>query len=216
MGGFGQINSCCVRVDGYRMNGIDTSLDCYPYFAFPTRIAATTYDDGWLERYHCDYSACQLTEGKYKARDVQQRPLQKCAVISQVPWLSCYVFMDEKDIRIAFADPGVMVGSDGLIDNGHGHQGRQLLSQRFHTEFVKKRGHFSVWWNWKDDGCSLQSAWDFLIKETPECRCRCRCSYFWPGKIKDGATFDDPMIPPTGIDYVHSSAVRSRQKTVRS
>jgi D-aminoacylase, C-terminal region. len=21
-------------------------------------------------------------------------------------------------------------------------------------------------------------------------------------KIKDGATFDDPMIPPTGIDYV--------------
>ena len=25
---------------------------------------------------------------------------------------------------------------------------------------------------------------------------------FDPEKIKDGATFDDPMLPPTGIDYV--------------
>lgn len=40
----------------------------------------------------------------------------------------CYV-MDENDIRMAFADPGVMVGSDGLIDNGHAIQEQPVLSQ---------------------------------------------------------------------------------------
>ena len=56
----------------------------------------------------------------------------------------CYV-MDENDIRMAFADPGVMVGSDGLI--------RQLATAiqeqagtfpKIPFRVCKKRGHFSV------------------------------------------------------------------------
>lgn len=68
MAGFGQMEQLLKQVDGYRMNGMDITCDCYPYFAFSTRIGATTYDDGWLERYHCDYDACQLMEGKYKGQ----------------------------------------------------------------------------------------------------------------------------------------------------
>ena len=48
MAGFGQMKQLLRQVDGYRMNGIDVACDCYPYFAFSTRIGATTYDDGWL------------------------------------------------------------------------------------------------------------------------------------------------------------------------
>ena len=142
MAGFGQMKQLLRQVDGYRMNGIDVACDCYPYFAFSTRIGATTYDDGWLERYHCDYSACQLTEGKYKGQRCtpetfaeMRRDFPECLTV-------CYV-MDENDIRMAFADPGVMVGSDGLIDNGHGHP-RAAGTSQDPFRVCKKRGHFSV------------------------------------------------------------------------
>jgi len=68
MAGFGQMEQLMQQVDAYRANGLDIACDCYPYFAFSTRIGETTYDDGWLDRYHCDYSACMLTEGKYKGQ----------------------------------------------------------------------------------------------------------------------------------------------------
>lgn len=93
------------QVAGYRANGLNIACDCYPYFAFSTRIGATTYDDGWLERYHCDYSACQLMEGKYKGQRCtpetfaeMRRDFPECLTV-------CYVMM-ESDIRKAFSDPG--------------------------------------------------------------------------------------------------------------
>lgn len=44
------------------------SCDCYPYYAFSTAIGSTTYDEGWLERYHCGYDVVELCEGRYKGR----------------------------------------------------------------------------------------------------------------------------------------------------
>ena len=55
-------------VDSYRMNGLRVSCDCYPYYAFSTAIGSTTYDEGWLERYHCSYDVVELCEGRYKGR----------------------------------------------------------------------------------------------------------------------------------------------------
>ena len=53
MAGFGQMAEVLRQIDEYRMNGVDIQCDCYPYYAFSTMVGSTTYDDGWLERYHC-------------------------------------------------------------------------------------------------------------------------------------------------------------------
>ena len=200
MAGFGQMKQLLRQVDGYRMNGIDVACDCYPYFAFSTRIGATTYDDGWLERYHCDYSACQLTEGKYKGQRCtpetfaeMRRDFPECLTV-------CYV-MDENDIRMAFADPGVMVGSDGLIDNGHGHPRAAGTFPRFLSEFVRK-GDISLY-----DGIEKMTAapakrLGLSNKGRLNVGADADVVIFDMEKIQDGANFDDPMIPPTGIDYV--------------
>ena len=125
-----------------------------------TGIGATTYDDGWLERYHCDYSACQLTEGKYKGQRCtpetfaeMRRDFPECLTV-------CYV-MDENDIRMAFADPGVMVGSDGLIDNGHGHPRAAGTFPRFLSEFVRK-GDISLY-----DGIEKMTAFSVQFPDLP-------------------------------------------------
>ena len=109
--------------------------------------------------------------------------------------------MDEKDIRMAFADPGVMVGSDGLIDNGHGHPRAAGTFPRFLAEFVRK-GDISLY-----DGIEKMTAvpakrLGLSHKGRLNVGADADVVIFDLEKIKDGATFDDPMIPPTGIDYV--------------
>ena len=37
-------------IDAYKANNYDVTADCYPYYAFSTRIGETTYDDGFLEK----------------------------------------------------------------------------------------------------------------------------------------------------------------------
>ena len=46
MAGFGQMEAVLRQVDDYREEGLDIMLDCYPYFAFCTRLGTPTYDPG--------------------------------------------------------------------------------------------------------------------------------------------------------------------------
>ena len=102
---------------------------------------------------------------------------------------------------MAFADPGVMVGSDGLIDNGHGHPRAAGTFPRFLAEFVRK-GDISLY-----DGIEKMTATPakrlgLSNKGRLNVGADADVIIFDMEKIQDGANFDDPMIPPTGIDYV--------------
>lgn len=200
MGGFGQMAQLMQQVDAYRANGLDIACDCYPYFAFSTRIGETTYDEGWLERYHCDYSACMLTEGKYKGQRCTEatfremrRDFPRCITV-------CYV-MKEEDVRLALAHPNVMVASDGLIDNGQGHPRAAGTFPRFIAEFVR-HGDMSLY-----EGIAKMTAMPAQrLNLTRKGRLNVGADgdvvIFDPEKIRDGATFESPMLAPTGIDYV--------------
>ena len=139
-------------------------------------------------------------EGKYKGQRCtpetfaeMRRDFPECLTV-------CYV-MDQKDIRMALADPGVMLGSDGLIDNGQGHPRAAGSFPKFLADFVRE-GDISLY-----DGIAKMT---FVPAKRLGLTNKGRLNVgadadvviFDPEKIKDGATFDDPMLPPTGIDYV--------------
>ena len=200
MGGFGQMTELLRQVDGYRMNGLDVLCDCYPYFAFSTRIGATTYDDGWLERYHCDYSACQLMEGKYKGQrctkesfEEMRRDFPECLTV-------CYV-MDESDIRLALSDPGVILGSDGLIDNGQGHPRAAGSFPKFIADFVR-HGDLTLYEAVRKMTSAAAERLGLSNKGRLNVGADADIVIFDPEQIRDGATFDEPMLAPKGIDYV--------------
>ena len=120
MAGFGQMESFLSLVDCYRMQGLDITCDCYPYDAFSTSIGSATYDDGWLERYHCGYGVLELSEGKYKGQRCtaetfaeMRRDFPECKTV-------CYV-MQQQDVALAYRHGGVMLGSDGILSDGQGH-----------------------------------------------------------------------------------------------
>ena len=200
MGGFGQMEAVLQQIDGYKLNGLDIAMDCYPYFAFSTRLGTPTYDPGWLDRYHCDYSVLEFCEGKYKGQRAtaetfaeMRRDFPECITV-------CYV-MKEEDIRLAFRHPGVMLASDGLTDNGQGHPRAAGTFPRFLAEFVKK------------GTLSLYEAIEKMTAQ-PADRLRLGCkgrlnvgadadiTIFDYETVQDGATFAEPALPPQGIEMV--------------
>ena len=200
MGGFGQMEQVLVMIDSYHLNGMDIAMDCYPYFAFSTRIGTPTYDPGWLERYHCDYSVLEFCEGKYKGQratketfEEMRRDFPECITV-------CYV-MKEADIRLAYSHPNVMVGSDGLMSKGQGHPRAAGSFPKFLATFCRE-GNISLY-----DAVAKITA---LPAERLHLDNKGRLNVgadaditiFDFEKIRDGATFADPALPPQGIDYV--------------
>ena len=200
MGGFGQMEAVLEKLDGYCLNGLDVALDCYPYFAFSTRIGTPTYDPGWLDRYHADYDVLEYCEGKYKGQratketfDEVRRDFPQCITV-------CHV-MKEEDIRLAFRHPRVILGSDGLMNNGQGHPRAAGSFPKFLVEFVKK-GTLSLYDAIEKMTAVPAERLHLESKGRLNVGADADITVFDFDAIRDGATFEAPATPPQGIEYV--------------
>ena len=200
MGGFGQMREVLRQVDEYRANGLDIAMDCYPYFAFSTTIGATTYDDGWLERYHCDYSACMLTEGKYKGQRCTKEIFEELRRDHPGCITVCYV-MQEADVRMALAHPNVMLGSDGLLNEGQGHPRAAGAFPRFYREFVYG-GDIELYEGIRKMTSLPAERLGLKNKGRLNAGADADIVIFDPLSMRDRATFEEPSLPPEGISYV--------------
>ena len=200
MGGFGQMEQVLEKLDGYALNGLDVTLDCYPYFAFSTRIGTPTYDPGWLDRYHADYDVLEYCEGKYKGQratketfDELRRDFPECITV-------CYV-MKEEDVRMAFRHPAVMLASDGLTNNGQGHPRAAGSFPRFLSEFARK-GTLTLYQAIEKMTAQPAARLHLENKGRLNVGADADITVFDFETVKDGATFENPALPPMGIEYV--------------
>ena len=200
MAGFGQMSRFLRLIDSYRARGLDVSCDCYPYAAFSTDIGETTYDDGWLERYHCGYDAVEMAEGRYRGQRLTEERFREMRREHPEYKTVCYV-MQQADVDLAYGHPGVMVASDGTLSHGQGHPRAAGCFPRVLGTYVRE-GKLSLY-----DAVSRMTA-------EPAARLRLRNKgtlrkgadadvlIFDPETIADRATFSDPLLPPVGIDWV--------------
>lgn len=205
MAGFGQMEAFLGLIDSYRLLEPRIGCDCYPYAAFSTNLGSATYDGGWRERYQCGYDAVELAEGKYKGQrctkeifDETRRDFPACMTI-------CYV-MRQDEVDLAYSHPGVMVGSDGTLSTGQGHP-------RASGAFPRVLSHYV--------GGGKLSLYDAIGRMTSmpakqlglSCKGSLRVGkdadivIFDPEKIRDTASFEDPLSPPVGIDWVFVNGV---------
>ncbi len=200
MAGFGQMERFLALVDGYRYRLPGIGCDCYPYAAFSTGIGSTTYDPGWLERYQCDYSVVELAEGPFKGQRCTKEIFERERREHPEAMTVCYV-MQQAEVDRAYRHPGVMLGSDGTLSRGQGHPRAAGAFPRFLAEYVRP-GKISLseaiarmstlaarQMGLANKGClSVGADGDVVIFDLE--------------KVRDRATFAQPLLPPEGIDWV--------------
>lgn len=179
--------------------GIDVMLDCYPYNAFCTSIGATTYDDGFLERYH-DVTRIELTDGEHKGFIPNMEVFYK--VRREHPeYLTIGHVMNAEEVDMALTHPRAMLGSDGILLDGAGHPRAAGAFARFLKEYVFERKLLSL-----SEGIAkttyLAAERFGLNRGTLSVGAAADITVFDPGGLADKATFAEPHLPPVGVNHV--------------
>lgn len=200
MGGFGQMKQLLEIVDQKSLEGLNIACDCYPYYAFSTRIGETTYDEGFLDRYKSDYSCIEICSGKYAGQRCNEEIFNELRENNPETITVCHV-MNPEDIDLALQHPNVLVASDGLTDGESGHPRASGTFPKFIKDFVQT------------DRMSLSEAIR-KISYGPAQRlglsdrghlspgAKADITIFSLEELTDNSTFEKPMLKPDGIKYV--------------
>ena len=200
MAGFGQMAEFLELIDSYRKLRPDIFCDCYPYDAFSTGLGSATYDDGWLERYDCDYSVLELCLPEYFGQRCTEELFRRVRREQPDCRTICHV-MRQEDVDLAYRHEAVMVASDATLDRGMGHPRACGTFPRVLSRYVRS-GVLTL-----DDAvrrmtCLPADQLGLTQKGRLSAGADADVVIFDPEKLIDRATFADPLIPPAGIELV--------------
>ena len=200
MAAYGQMAEVLSYVDRRAAEeGLDVRIDCYPYDAFCTSIGATTYDDGFLERYH-DVTRIELTDGENKGFIPNMEVFQK--VRREHPeYLTVAHVMNGEEVDMALTHPRTMLGSDGILLNGAGHPRAAGAFARFLKEYVFERRLLSLNEGIAKTTCEAAARFG-LDRGTLGIGSVADVTVFDPARLQDRATFTEPGLAPTGVELV--------------
>lgn len=200
MAAYGQMAEVLSYVDRRAAaEGLDVRIDCYPYDAFCTSIGATTYDDGFLDRYH-DVTRIELTDGEYKGFIPNMEVFEK--VRREHPeYLTIAHVMNGAEVDMALTHPRTMLGSDGVLLNGAGHPRAAGAFARFLAQYVFERKLLSLNEGIAKTTCEAAARFG-LDRGTLGVGRAADVTVFDPKHLQDKATFAEPALPPEGVRLV--------------
>ena len=103
-------------IAGARQRGLDVTTEAYPYTAGMTDLSSAIFDEGWQGRQggiaYGDLQWAATGERLTPESFARYRKQGGMVAIHSIP---------EEIVRLAVADPTVMIASDGILDNGKGH-----------------------------------------------------------------------------------------------
>ena len=102
-------------IHGARTHGVDVTTEAYPYTAGATDISSNVFSPGWQQQLDISYKDLQwVATGERLTEESFNRYRKQGG--------SVILFTNtEEMVRMAMADPMVMIASDGLITEGKGH-----------------------------------------------------------------------------------------------
>ena len=194
-------------VEGAQKHGLDVTTECYPYTAGSTALESAVFDPGWQENMGITYKDLQWADtGERLTAETFEAYRKKggIVVIHSIP---------EVAARTAVASPIVMIASDGMpITGAKVHPRGQGTFSRVLGHYVREEKALDLMTALRK--MTLMPA-QRLEKRAPVFQDKGRIrvgadadiTVFDAGRVIDKATFDDPLEPSAGIQFVFVNGV---------
>jgi N-acyl-D-aspartate/D-glutamate deacylase len=185
-----------------KARGTDVTTECYPYVAGSTGLESALFDPGWQERMRIGYGDLQWVKtGERLTAQTFERYRKEGGqvVIFMIP---------EEVVRLAVADPMVMVASDGMPAAGASvHPRGQGTFSRVLGKYVREEKALDLMTALRK--MTLMPA-QRLEQRAPEFKAKGRIkvgadadiTVFDANRVIDAATFEKPLQYSKGIRFV--------------
>ena len=187
-------------VDGARARGLDVTTEAYPYTASMTDIASAIYD-GWDSKPDSEFQTLLWPPtGERLTRESFLRYRKQGGMV-------VHFGNTEEMVRLVVSHPGVMIASDGIINNGQGHPRSAGTYARVLGKYVREEHALSLMDAIRK--CSLMPA-QRLEAISPQMARKGRIkvgadadvAIFDPARVVDRATFEKPAQYSDGFRFV--------------
>ncbi len=195
--GLAETPLCLQMIRRAREHHLDVTTEAYAYTAGMTDIASAVFDPGWQQHqggitYHdLQWAATgeRLTEESFN----RYRKQGGMVAIHSIP---------EQIVRLAMADPTIMIASDGILENGKGHPRAAGCYARVLGRYVREQHALSLMEALRK--MTLLPAERLGLKNKGRIRIGADAdlTVFDPARVIDRATFENPAQYSEGIPYV--------------
>jgi N-acyl-D-aspartate/D-glutamate deacylase len=190
-----------------KARGTDVTTECYPYVAGSTGLESALFDPGWQERMRIGYGDLQWVKtGERLTAETFERYRKEGGqvVIFMIP---------ESVVRLAVADPMVMIASDGMPSAGASvHPRGQGTFSRVLGKYVREEKALDLMTALRKITLMPaqrleQRAPVFKTKGRMKLGADADITVFDANRVIDGATFEKPLQYSDGIRFVLVSGV---------
>ena len=185
-----------------RTRGTDVTTECYPYVAGSTGLESALFDSGWQERMRISYGDLQWVKtGERLTAETFERYRKEGGqvVIFMIP---------ESVVRLAVADPMVMIASDGMPAAGASvHPRGQGTFSRVLGKYVREEKALDLMTALRKMTLMPaqrleQRAAAFKTKGRIKLGADADITVFDANRVIDAATFEKPLQYSEGIRFV--------------
>ena len=188
---------CLEMMKGARLRGLDVTTEAYPYTAGMTDIGSAIFGEGWQARQggitFGDLQWAATGERLNAESFARYRRQGGMVAIHSIP---------EEIVKLAIADPLVMVASDGILENGKGHPRAAGCFTRVLGRYVREQHALTLMEALRKMTIAPAERLGIQNKGRIAEGADADIVAFDPARVIDRATFENPAQYSEGIVYV--------------
>jgi dihydroorotase len=193
----GQTSLALSMIAGAKQHGLDVTTEAYSYTAGMTDLSSAVFNPGWQEHQggisYNDLQWAATGERLTKESFDRYRRQGGMVAIHSIP---------EAVVKLAIADPSVMIASDGILEEGKGHPRAAGCYARVLGRYVREEKTVSLMDALRKMTLLPAQRLGLETKGRIRLGADADLTIFDPARITDRATFENPAQSSDGIPYV--------------